>query len=521
PAATGAGVALFDYDQDDDLDVFLINGSRIGGFARGQEPTNRLFRNEGDGTAFVDVTASSGLESHGAWGQGCAVADIDGDGRLDLYVTNYERNALYLNRGDGTFEDIATRVGLDVAAWSTGAAFLDYDRDGDLDLYVANFVRYDEVIAAYEGREWLTHDWKGLRVASGPMGLPAASDRLFRNDSRGPKSDLVFTDVTADMGIAAPEPSYGFQPMVGDIDGDGFVDLFVANDSRPNFLWRNQAGASFRNDALALGVAYDRGGQDQACMGVAFEDHDGDGALDLFVTNFADELNTLYVADGNGFFHDDTAAAGLVGPATHSNLAWGTFFFDAENDGDLDLFVANGHVYPQVESLEGRESYVQINELFEKTPNGRFREVSGQAGPGFAVAQVSRGAAYGDLDNDGDLDLVINNLDEAPTVLRNESPATGRWLQVRLRGRGLNRSAIGARVRVEAAGRSTSRTVRSSASYLSHHDLRLHFGLGAADAVNRILVAWPDGSREVFAGGEVDRLAIIEQGTGAPATGSP
>ena len=518
PASTGAGVALFDADLDGDLDVFLVNGSRIGGFEPDLEPTNRLFENLGRGANFRDVTAGSGLASHGAWGQGVAIADVDGNDLPDLYVTNYGGpNALYLHRGAGSggtavFEEVAAEAGIDTGRWSTGAAFFDFDRDGDLDLYVANFVDYDQVLAAYQGREWITHTWKGKTVMSGPMGLPAAADQLFRNDSEagGPP---VFTEVTEEMGITAVEASYGFQPMLGDVDGDGWLDLFVANDSRPNFLWRNLEGRTFTETALAVGVAYDRSGNSQACMGVAFEDYDGDGDLDLFVTNFADDFNTLYVGDGDGFFHDDTLAAGLVGSRTQSHLAWGTFFFDADNDGDLDLFVANGHVYPQVDEVSGPETYAQTNELFEST-GGRFRDVSTRAGPGLAPAKVSRGAALGDLDDDGDLDIVINNFDDSPTVLRNDSRSTGRWLKVRLRGRGSNLSAIGARVRLEAAGLRHSRYVRSSDSFLSHHDPRLHFGLGNAGAVDRLIVDWPDGTSEEVGRSGTGVLVVIEQGKG-------
>ena len=516
PASTGAGVALFDFDGDGDLDVFLVNGSRIGGFEPGNEPTNRLFENQGGGASFLDVTRAQGLASHGAWGQGCSVADVDGDGTLDVYVTNYGPNALYLNRGPGEgFVEVAGQAGVDTPSWSTGAAFFDYDRDGDLDLYVANFVRFDEVLAAHEGRELPTHEWKGLRVAIGPQGLPAAGDRLFRNDGPDEGLPVSFADVTDLMGISSADASYGFQPSPGDVDGDGFLDLFVPNDSRPNFLWRNHGGRGFEETALVAGVAVDRAGNNQACMGVTFDDYDGDDRLDLFVTNFADDFNTLYAGGASGFFQDRTAAAGLWTPETQHRLAWGTFFFDADHDGKAELFVANGHIYPQIDQLGIAETYAQANQLFVLGGDGRFEDVSTAAGPGFAISKVSRGAAMGDLDDDGDLDIVINNLDDVPTVLRNDSRATGRWLKVLLRGRGHNTSAIGARVRVEAGGKTYSRYVRSAESFLSHHDLRLHFGLGSAEKVDRLTIDWPDGTTEALAErSPTSVLLVIQQGEG-------
>ncbi len=523
PETTGAGVALFDADGDGAVDVFLVNGAHSMMSAEAQDsPTNRLFLNQGGGESFVDVTADAGLLSHGAFGQGCAVADVDGDGGLDLYVTNYGRNAFYLHRGGApgapVFEEVAAAAGIDVPEWSTGAAFFDYDRDGDLDLYVANFVDYERFLDQHRGRELPTQNWNGAQVVKGPRGLPAAGDRLFRNDGPSAFSPVVFTDVTGSAGIDTVEPSYGFQPAVGDVDGDLFPDLFVANDSRPNFLWKNLEGRGFREIGLASGVACDRSGNNQACMGVAFDDYDGDGWLDLFVTNFAADFNTLYRGDASGFFHDDTAASGLWGPRTRESLAWGTFFFDADNDGDLDLFIANGHVYPGVDDLGIGESYAQTNELFERMPDGRYRDVSTEAGEGLAVARSSRGAAFGDLDDDGDLDVVVNNLDDRPTVLRNNSRADGHWLKVLLRGGDGNRSAIGARVRVEAGGRTHSRVVRSSDSYVSHHDLRLHFGLGTDERVERLSIDWPDGSSESFPGTEAGVLVVVEQTRGIVAS---
>ncbi|MEM1181776.1 MAG: CRTAC1 family protein [Acidobacteriota bacterium] len=522
PASTGAGVALFDYDRDGDLDVFLVNGSRFGDTPRSEAPSNRLFANDGAGR-FTDVTLESGLDSRGHWGQGCAVADVNGDDWLDIYVTNYAENTLYLSRGDGTFREVAQAAGVDEPRWSAGATFLDVDRDGDLDLYVANYIRFDQVMEGRAERDWPVARWKGLDVMSGPQGLPGAADSFFRFDGL---EDGVprYANVTAEFGLDKAKPSFGFQPTVGDFDRDGYVDLFVPNDSQPNFLWRNLEGVGFRDVAAEIGVAFDRVGNEQASMGVALEDQNHDGWLDLFITNFSDDFNTLYRGDESGFFEDRTVGSGLTSAAVRYGLGWGTFFFDAELDGDLDIFVANGHVYPQVDALEDpARSYAQGNLLFASEA-GAFVDVTAESGPGLGVVKASRGAAMGDLDGDGDLDIVVNNLDDVPTLLRNDSLVCSerpdcRWLGVKLVGGALNRSAIGARIDVSAGGLKRSRYVRSSDSFLSHHELTQRFGLGpGVSSVERIDVTWPDGDTTRVDDPPLNQVVVIAQGEGVTAT---
>ena len=381
------------------------------------------------------------------WGMGAVAADYDNDGDPDLYVTNYGANRFYQNAGNGTFTDHAPLAGLDDDRWSTGAAWSDYDNDGDLDLYVANYIDFD-VNFIPEGAD--AGMWRGLNVMYGPRGLVGAADALYRNEGDG-----TFTDVTQAVGVTDHYKRYGFTPLFSDFDRDGDQDLFVANDAGPNMFYRNQGNGTFAEEALEAAVALLESGDAQACMGAASADYDNDGDFDLYVTNFALDYNTLYQNDGRGFFKDVSATAGLIYP-TWPFVGWGTGFADFDNDGWQDLFVANGHVYPQVEQLERGASYKQKNQLFLSAGNGRFTEATAAAGPGFAIEESSRGAVLADFDNDGDIDIAVHNLDSTPSLLRNDSPASNHYLIVRVQGVESNRDGIGAIVTVETSASTQS-----------------------------------------------------------------
>ena len=504
----GGGLALFDGDGDGDLDVFFVSGSRLGGMPKGEAASNRLFRNLGGGR-FEDATEAAGLDSHGAFGQGCAVADVDGDGRLDLFVANIGRNCLYLQTTAGRFTECAEAWGVAGGGWNNGAAFFDYDRDGDLDLYVSRYITLEPGAIEHGPTHLPMSEWKGQKVFKGPHELTPAPDSLYRNDGRG-----KFTEVTQEAGMAGAVPSFGFEPITLDFDDDGDVDLFVANDSMANFLWRNDGDGKFTDVALMAGVAYNPNGRPQSNMGVAAEDFDDDGRTDLFITTFSDDAKTLFKNGGKESFTDVSLRSGLGGAEVFRALSWGTSLFDVDNDGDLDLFVANGHTYPQADLVGGGYAYGQKNFLFVQASPGRFKNVSEAAGPAFQVKLPSRGSAVGDVDDDGDLDIVVNHLDAKPTLLRNDSAKHGHWVSVLVRGQGMNRSAIGARVTLVAADRRRFREIRSSGSFLSHEDLRAHFGLGDATKADRIEVRWPDGSVEVVEAPPVDRTIVVEQGKG-------
>jgi hypothetical protein len=503
------GVALFDYDGDNDLDIFLVNGSRLEGFSPGTEPRATLYRNDG-GWRFADVGKEAGID-HLGWGMGAAAADYNGDGHVDLYLANYGPNALYRNNGDGTFAEVAAQAGVDFGGWSSSAAFGDYDRDGDLDFYLSNYIDFDPLFVPAD-MSFCT--WRGLRVFYGPRGLAGEKDLFFVN--QGASSGWVFSERSQELGLEEDE-YYGFAALAGDWDNDGDLDIYIANDSTPNRLLRNDGGR-FRDVALLVAVAYSEDGREQGGMGLAAGDYDGDGDLDLFVTNFSHDNNTLYQNDGRGFFSDVSFATSL-GRESIPYLGWGTGFFDYDNDGDEDLFVANGHVYPAVDQHDLGTRYAQRNQLFENDGRGDFAEVGKELGPGMQVEKSSRGAAFGDLDNDGDLDAVVVNIDDEPTLLRNDGGNARHWLMVRLVGRGGNTQAIGARVRVEAAGRQQLREVRAGTGYISQDDTRLHFGLGEATTAERLVVRWPDGEEESFAAVAGDRLLTIAQGRGIVAEG--
>jgi enediyne biosynthesis protein E4 len=468
--STGSGVAILDYDGDGLEDVYLVNAYELG---PGREPiahANALFRNRG-GWRFEDVSSAAGVAA-AAWGNGVCAGDYDDDGRLDLYVTNFGRNLLFRNDGKGGFTEKAPSAGVAASGWSTGCAFFDADGDGDLDLYVARYVAtsWEELKTARR-----TLDWRaGPKVMVGPAGLPGEADLFFENRGKG-----EFVEAGAAHGLADPGKSYGLGVVATDYDNDGWIDLFVANDSNPNFLFRNVGGGRFESVALVAGVALNAAGRAQAGMGADSGDYDDDGWLDLVLTTFAHDTKTIYRNLGRGAFEDASQASGLAAQ-TFEPMAWGTAFLDADQDGRLDLFVVNGHIYPNVEDFPGLgETFRQRNQLLVNEGGARFTDVSDTAGGGLQLRRVGRGLAVGDLDDDGDPDLVVNNMDDEPTLLENRPKAAHHWISFRLEKAGTNRFAIGARVTVTQGGRRQVREVRSGGSYLSQSDLRPHFGLGS------------------------------------------
>ena len=502
------GTALLDYDLDGDVDIFIVNGARLAGYAPGREPRAELYRNDG-AWRFTGVGREAGV-AHVGWGMGAAAADYNADGWPDLYLANYGPNALYENDGDGTFVDVAAERGVDFGGWSSSAAFGDYDLDGDLDFYLANYIDFDP---AFRPADPSYCTWRGLDVFCGPRGMPGERDLFYRND--GPSADWAFAEASAAVGIADYE-YYGFATLAGDWDEDGDLDIYIANDSTPNVLYRNDRGA-FADVALLSATAYSEDGREQGGMGLAGGDYDRDGDFDLFVTNFSHDNNALYDNNGRGFF-TDASFSSTLGRASISSLGWGTGFCDYDNDGDDDLFVANGHVYPAVGHRDLGTRYAQRNHLFENR-GGAFVEVGAAAGPGLAVEKSSRGAAFGDLDNDGDLDIVVVNIDDTPTLLRNDGGNRHNYLMVRLLAAGGNTDAIGARVTVAVGGAVQMREVRAGTGYLSQDDLRLHFGLGEATAADYLVVRWPDGVEERIDGVAGNRLLTIRRGAGLVAEG--
>lgn len=507
---TGCGAAALDYDNDGWMDVFVVNGTTLEGFPKGKEPTSHLYRNRRDGT-FEDVTAKAGLALSG-WGQAACAGDYDNDGHEDLFVTFYGQNRLFRNRGDGTFEEATKPAGLESARtrWGSGCAFLDYDRDGRLDLFAGNYIDLDLATAPIP--ESGLCRYKGVPVACGPPGLAGGKNVLYRNEGNG-----KFSDVSVASGITAASGTYALGASTLDFDDDGWVDLYVANDSNPSALYRNNHDGTFTDIAVKGGCAYSQDGKPQAGMGVAVGDYNRDGRMDIFKTNFAGDTSTLYANAGNGSCEDRTFGSG-IGRNTRW-LGWGVAFVDLDLDGWLDLFLANGHVYPEVEQLKTEAGYRQRKVVYRNRGGGKFDDVTEKLGAPVTVAKASRGAAFADFDNDGDVDVLVNNVHDTPELYRLDLQEPRSWLSVRLVGVRSNRSAIGARVRATADGVTQVQEVRGGGSYYSQNDLRAHFGLGGASKVERLEVRWPGGLEEIWANVEVNRILTLKEGTGQPLSG--
>jgi hypothetical protein len=501
------GVALFDFDNDTLLDVYLVNAPTVASSGDPRSARSELWRNRGDGT-FVDITDKAGVGYPG-WGMGAVAADFDNDGWTDLYVTCFGPNHLYRNLGDGTFADVTAKAGAGDPRWSTGAAFADYDRDGWLDLFVANYVdvRLEALPEFGKGKFCEFH---GIPVQCGPRGLRGSGDSLYRN-----RGDGTFEDVSEKAGVSDPAGRFGMGAVWSDFDGDGHPDLFVANDAGPNFLYRNNGRGAFADESLRSGTALSEDGKEQGSMGIAIGDYSHSGGWSILVTNFSDEYNALYRHD-KGLQFTDASFASQTAKAGIPLVGWGTHFFDYDNDGWLDLFVANGHVYPQVERAGLTTRYAQRKLLYRNNRDGTFSEAAA-SGSAISEPKVSRGSAAGDLDNDGDLDIVVNNLDGSSTVLRNDGGNRGGFLVVDLEARAGNRSATGAVVVVRAGDLVQRAERRSGDSYLSHSDPRLHFGLGDRATVDSIEVRWPDGTTQRLGEVPANRFVKIVQGS-APET---
>jgi len=507
--ATGCGCAFIDYDNDGWIDLFILTGTRLEGAPFGT--TNRLYKNERDGT-FTDVTEKAGLKAVG-WASGVCVGDYNNDGFEDLFCTYFGQNKLYRNNGDGTFTDVTKEAGLwnDQPRWGAGCAFVDYNRDGNLDLFASNYVRFSFEHAPVPG-ENTNCNWKGLPVLCGPRGLPMGRHSLYRNNGDG-----TFTDVTQQAGIAAANTSYGMTVVAADFDEDGWPDIYVASDSTPSLLYmNNHDDGTFREEGVQRGVALSDDGAEQAGMGVGVGDYDLDGHIDIFKTHFADDANGLYHNDGKGNF-DDATRTGRVGVETRY-ICWGAAMVDLDNDGYPDLFLTAGNVYPEVERKLPQYANKNPRAVFRNLGNGTFEELVEQAGPGVAAAHCSRGCAFGDFDNDGDVDILIVNLNEPPSLLRNDLSGNNRWLKVKLIGTKSNRSAIGARVLVRYGAKTQAQEVLSQSSYYSSNDPRLHFGLGP-ERLADVEVHWPSGSVEKFRSVAANQLMTIKEGSGVVSSG--
>ena len=493
----GSGGGFFDYDNDGFLDIYLINARFQGEVPDAAPPTNVLYHNNGDGS-FTDVTRVAGVGDTG-YGVGATTGDYDNDGDIDLYVTNFGPNSLYRNNADGTFTEVATSAQVADAGWGTSCAFADFNNDGFLELYISNYAKYtiDADTPCHR------HD---IRVYCGPSSYPPQPDLFYHNNGNG-----TFTDLTKQSGLLSVPAAHGLGVAIGDSDNDGDADIYVANDQDFNFLFQNRGDGTFEEIGLFSGVSCSDIGEAEAGMGVTFEDYDNDGRLDITVSNFQNETNTLYHNEGDNFFIDTTIPAGIA-EHTHRYLGWGIGFFDYDNDGYKDIFVANGHTMDNIAEVDRSTTTPQQNLLFRNLGDGRFVDVTAQMGKGFALLKTSRAAAFGDYDNDGDIDILVTNWNQSVDLLRNEGGSRNNWIQVKAIGVKSNRSAIGARVKVVAGELTQYAEVKSSGSYLAFSDLRVHFGLKDAKNIDLLEIRWPSGIVDTGTNLSVNQQFIVVEG---------
>jgi len=503
----GGGLAVLDYDGDGWLDIFLVSGATFEDLERPPESIprrNMLFRNNRDWT-FSDVTTAAGVTATG-WGMGASACDYDNDGDTDLYVTFFGRgNVLYRNNGDGTFTDVTEKAGVAAGGWSTGSAWGDYDRDGDLDLYVARYIDFvREEVPAKGGSAFC--QYKGVPVQCGPRGLKPLRDILYRNNGDG-----TFTDVTRQaLGPEIPQ-YYGFTPLWVDVDNDGWLDLYVADDGTPNLLYRNRGDGTFEEIGALAGCAYSRDGLEQSSMGADFGDYNHDGWMDFFVTNFSDDYNTLYRNLGGGMFADATDEARILA-VSWNMVSWGTKFFDYDLDGWADLFIATGHVYIEADQWGMDTGYKQHPQVLRNQRDGTFKEVTEELGPDLLRKELGRGVAFGDMDNDGDVDVVVNNLDSHPGLFRCDTPPEANWILIKLEGTRSNRNGLGARVIVRAGGVEQVHEVHSSGGFLASSDPRAHFGLGSSEFISELEIRWPSGVVQKFRNIRSKQIIGVKEG---------